>query len=163
MNHTKDDIDSISTSFDHYLCDDAIYINLASSSVYVGALVGYIVFSFYSDNFGRRLTMLIAWGLATAGSLLVLFSVGLVMVSIGMFMLGAGADASINMCFNFLGEVVEDRTRQKYSVILQPWFAIGACLVTTLFIFIQNWKIVFLILVVVPCVVLMFFIVIYIE
>ena len=69
----------------------------------MGALVGYIIFSFYSDNYGRRITMLIAWGIATVGSLIILFSQNLVMVSIGMFMLGAGADASINMCFNFLG------------------------------------------------------------
>lgn len=97
------EVDSISTSFEHYLCDDTIYINLATSSVYVGALVGYILFSFYSDNYGRRITLIIAWGLATIGSLVVLFSQNLVMASIGMFLLGAGSDASINMCFNFLG------------------------------------------------------------
>ena len=78
-------------------------MDLAASSVYFGALVGYLLFSFYSDNFGRRITMIIAFGIATIGSLIILFSVGLVTVSIGLFLLGAGADASINMCFNFLG------------------------------------------------------------
>jgi hypothetical protein len=84
------------------------------------------------------------------------------MVAVGMFLLGAGADASVNMCFNFLGEVVEDNTRQKFSVILQPWFAIGACLVTTCFIFIHNWKIVILLLLVIPSVIIFFFVIIYI-
>jgi len=78
-------------------------VDLAASAVYLGALVGYLLFSFYSDNFGRRITIMIAYGIATIGTLIVLFSVGLVTVSIGMFLLGAGADASINMCFNFLG------------------------------------------------------------
>lgn len=47
--------------------------------------------------------MMLAWGIATIGGLLMLFSVNLVMVSIGLFLLGAGADAAVNMCFNFLG------------------------------------------------------------
>lgn len=131
--------------------------------MYVGALVGYLTFSFYSDNFGRRKTLLIVWGLATIGSFILLFSQNLIMVAIGFFCIGAGADAAVNMCFNFLGEVVEDQTRQKYSVILQPWFAVGGCLVTTCFIFIHNWKLVVLILIVVPSCVIMFFVVIYIE
>ena len=124
--------------------------------------MGYIGFSFYSDNYGRRVTMLIAWGIATVGGLIILFSQNLITASIGLFLLGAGSDASINMCFNFLGEVVEDRTRQKFSVILQPWFAIGACFVTTCFIFIHNCKVVMLILIVIPSVIIMFFIVLYI-
>lgn len=65
-----------------------------------------MLFSFYSDNYGRRITLLLAWGLAVIGTLLLLFSENLIMVAIGMFLLGAGADASVNMCFNFLGEVV---------------------------------------------------------
>jgi len=40
----------------------------------VGALVGYVLFSFYSDNYGRRITLLLAWGLAVVGTLLLLFS-----------------------------------------------------------------------------------------
>lgn len=79
---------------------------MASSSVYVGALIGYVLFSFYADNYGRRITLMLAFGLATLGTLILLFSQNLVTASIGLFLLGAGADASINMCFNFLGEVV---------------------------------------------------------
>jgi hypothetical protein len=47
--------------------------------------------------------MLIAWGIATLGSFIIIFSQNLLTVSIGLFFLGAGSDASINMCFNFLG------------------------------------------------------------
>lgn len=138
-------------------------MDLASTSVYVGALIGYIVFSFYSDNHGRRVTLILAWSFATAGNLLILFSQNLVMVAIGLFMLGSGGGSAVNMCFNFLGEVVEDKTRQRYSVILQPWFALGACLVTTFFIFINSWKFVVLILLVIPSIILLIAIFIYVE
>jgi hypothetical protein len=50
--------------------------------------------------------MILAWGLATLGTLILLFSQNLPMVACGFFLLGAGADAAVNMCFNFLGEVV---------------------------------------------------------
>lgn len=52
--------------------------------------------------------MILAWGIATIGTLVLLFSQNLIMVAVGFFMLGAGADAAVNMCFNFLGEVVEN-------------------------------------------------------
>jgi hypothetical protein len=47
--------------------------------------------------------MLIALGIATLGSFIIIFSQNLLTVSISFFFLGAGSDASINMCFNFLG------------------------------------------------------------
>lgn len=107
--------------------------------------------------------MVLAWGVASIGSLLMLFSVNLVMVSFGLFLLGAGSDAAITLSLNFLGEVVDNEVRQKYSVILQPWFAIGACIVTTGSIFINNWKVLLLIFVVIPCFVILIFVLIYVE
>lgn len=85
------------------------------------------------------------------------------MAGIGLFMIGSGGDAAVNMCFNFLGEVVEDETRQKFSVIMQPWFAFGACVLTATFIFVDNWSIAVAILLTGPSSILLFFIIIYIE
>lgn len=107
--------------------------------------------------------MIIVWVIACIGSLVMLFSVNLVMVSFGLFLLGAGSDAAITLTLNIMGEVVDNEVRQKYSVILQPWFAIGACIVTTAFIFITNWKILLLIFVVIPCFVILFFVLVYLE
>ena len=78
-------------------------------------------------------------------------------------MIGGGSDAAVNMCFNFLGEVVEYNTRQKFSVFLQFAFPLGVLLLTTIFIWIHDWQLVTLILIVIPSSVLMFFIAIYIE
>jgi MFS family permease len=78
-------------------------VDITNSSLYFGALVGYILFSFYSDNYGRRIAMLIAFGIATLGAIIMSVSMSLPLVAVGLFLLGAGADASINMCFNFLG------------------------------------------------------------
>jgi MFS family permease len=136
---------------------------MTQSSIYVGALVGYILFSFYSDNYGRRTAMLIGFAFATIGAIIMACSPNLPTVALGLFLLGAGADASINMCFNFMGEMVENQTRQKYCVLLQPWFAIGAIIITTAFKFIENWRIVTICFITIPSVIILFFIAIYIE
>ena len=80
-----------------------------------------------------------------------------------MFLLGAGSDASINLCFYFLGEVVESKTRQKYSILIQPWFATGALVITFVFYLIKNWRIVCIITITGPSVALMIFVFFYIE
>ena len=95
--------------------------------------MGYLFFSFVADNYGRRPTYIISWSITTVGCILFYFSVNLAMVSIGLFLYGLGAGVSMNMGFYFLGEIVEDNLRQKYSVFLQPWFATGAVLVTIFF------------------------------
>lgn len=56
---------------------------------------------------------------------------------------------------------MEDSTRQKYSVFLQPWFATGAVLVTTLFLFINSWRVVCIILLAVPSAAVLLFIIFY--
>lgn len=73
---------------------------------YLGAFVGYVIISFFSDNFGRKTSMAIAWATTTIGTVLVACSVNIYMAVIGLFLSGAGGDASINICFFFFGEVV---------------------------------------------------------
>ena len=46
---------------------------------------------------------------------------------------------------------------------MQPWFAVGACVLTTAFIWIENWRIVVAILLTAPSCVLLFFVIFYIE
>ena len=91
-----------------YLCEGAATIDLISSSTYLGAFVGYLVISFFADNFGRRSSMLISWGICTLGTILVAASVNIYMVAVGLFLGGMGSDAGINICFFFFGEAVGD-------------------------------------------------------
>lgn len=78
-------------------------MDLASSAVYFGAFIGYILFSFYSDNFGRKLSLALAWGVTFTGSILLFLTENIYMGAAAMFLLGAGGDASLNICFYFLG------------------------------------------------------------
>ncbi len=112
-----------------------------SSFTYLGAFVGYIVISFFSDNFGRRSSILVSWGICTLGTIIVACSFNIYMVAAGLFLCGCGSDAGINICFFFFGEVVGDEKRQKYSVFVQIFFCLGAMVITAFFFMIESWRI----------------------
>lgn len=85
------------------------------------------------------------------------------MVAIGLFLSGCGSDAAINICFFFFGEVVGDKKRQKYSVIVQIFFTVGALIVTLFFYLIDNWRIVWCFLVAAPAIIELILLYSYIE
>lgn len=128
-------------------------IDVVSSFTYFGAFIGYIVISFFSDNFGRRNSILVSWGITVLGTIIVAFSFNVYMVAAGLFLCGCGSDAGINICFFFFGEVVGDEKRQKYSVFVQIFFCIGAMVITLFFYLISDWRINWIILVGVPSII----------
>jgi MFS family permease len=112
--------------------------------------VGYLVISFFADNFGRRSSVIIGWGVCMVGTILVACSFNIYMAAVGLFLCGFGSDVSINIAFFFFGEVVGDEKRQKYSVLVQIWFPVGAMLMTGFFYLIDNWRLVWIILIAIP-------------
>ena len=79
---------------------------MVKTSPYFGSFLGYIIFSYISDNFGRKKTMTLSLGLATLGSIIVAIGYNLGMVAVGAVMSGAGINVSAGMVFYFLGETV---------------------------------------------------------
>jgi hypothetical protein len=73
---------------------------------YAGCFFGYVFFSFFADNFGRRYTMLLTWLVTIIGFALISVSWHISVVGIGLFLAGAGADSAINIAFFFFNEVV---------------------------------------------------------
>ena len=86
-------------------------VDLLSSFVYFGAFIGYLIISFFADNWGRRRSLLIGWVSVTIGAILVSCSVNIYMAAVGMFLCGFGSDVSVNIGFFFFGEVVGEEKR----------------------------------------------------
>lgn len=107
--------------------------------------------------------MLLSMGLGTLGSIVVALGFNIEMIAIGMIMCGAGINVSGGMLFYFLNEAVENIKRQKYSIMIQIGYNIAAIIMTGLYYFIGNWRIIFIIISMIPAVVAFFFFVIYIE
>lgn len=52
------------------ICEEKGTASLLESLVYMGSLIGFFVFSFIADNYGRKIGLGSAWLMATVGSLL---------------------------------------------------------------------------------------------
>lgn len=75
---------------------------MLTSCPYLGSFLGFVLFSLFTDNFGRRSTMIISLSSATIGSILISCAVNLVMVSIGLILVGGGINTATTIVFIFL-------------------------------------------------------------
>jgi MFS family permease len=112
------------------MCDDEFLLDMIRTCPYFGSLLGFIVFSFISDNLGRKITMSVSLGLTTLGSIMVVLGFNLSMISIGVIMSGAGINVASAITFCYLGEIVENYKRQKYSILVQMSYTFGAMILT---------------------------------
>jgi MFS family permease len=69
------------------------------AATYSGAILGFLIVSFFSDNFGRKISLVLAWGICVIGSLLVTFGYETTIIGIGLFLSGFGSDAAINITY----------------------------------------------------------------
>ena len=107
--------------------------------------------------------MIMSLGLGTLGTIIVALGSNIMMISIGMVLSGAGINVSGGSIFFFLGEVVENFKRQKYSVMVQVGYNIAAIIMTGLYFFIGSWRIIFIIVTLIPALIAFFFFVLYVE
>lgn len=124
----------MANSFDEtFFCDDEFYLNLYSTFAYFGALVGYLVISIFSDNWGRRKTFILSWGITCLGAILLLFSNSILMAGIGLFFAGLGSDSALNITMVIVIEVYESDLCQKIQTAIQGCFTFGALFVTLIY------------------------------
>ena len=65
---------SLANSFGDYFCERSFLLDLYASTPYFGALIGFIFVTFFSDNYGRRKTIIITWSINILGCLLIMIS-----------------------------------------------------------------------------------------
>jgi len=53
------------------ICDREYISNVLQSLVYFGSLIGFFIFSFVADNYGRKVGQGISWFLAFLGTLII--------------------------------------------------------------------------------------------
>jgi MFS family permease len=68
----------------------------------LGLFVGYLIFSYYSDKYGRKKSMILALLIAIVGNFIVSISINLLMAVIGLFFAGVGGNSSMTIVFYFL-------------------------------------------------------------
>ena len=144
-------------------CNDSWKLDILESIVYFGSLLGYLTLSILSDNIGRKKSLLISLGIAMSGIIITASSFNIYIAGIGLFLTGFGADVSVNICFYFIAETVEDHNRMKHSIIIQIFFSLGGLLCIGYYYFIKTWRLIYWICLVIPIVITYVLIVLYIE
>ncbi len=129
----------------------------------MGSLVGFLIFSYITDSYGRKFSLLISITVCVVGNILVSSSFNIVVAAIGLFLSGGGANASANTSLCFFNEITNNYKRQKYSILVQFSFTIGAILVNGFYYIIPHWRVISVFLITIPSLISLFMVFFYIQ
>lgn len=116
-----------------------------------------------SDNIGRKKSILICFGIAYIGAIIVCFSHNMYFTFVGLFIMGFGSDVAINICFYFIAETVSDRSRMKHSVLIQFFFSFGCLVNVGYYYWIRDWRIIYLCFIILPGTICLLIILLFIQ
>jgi MFS family permease len=68
----------------------------------VGSLIGFFIIPHLADNYGRKIMVHISWGICVLGALLIATAPSPILVGIGFFLAGFGANPAITLNFSFI-------------------------------------------------------------
>ena len=85
------------------------------------------------------------------------------MAAVGFFLSGFGSDVAVNLSLLLFAEEVGARRRQKYSIIVQMFFALGALTAAFFFYLFEHWRVVWCLLVAAPALIQLLLIHCYVE
>jgi OCT family organic cation transporter-like MFS transporter 4/5 len=114
--------------------------------VFIGSLSGFFVFPYLADNWGRKISIRLSWAVGTIGVLIVAVSDSPNMVGLGYFFAGFGTNPAITLCFSFINEQCLGKSRQRFGVAVQIFWALGESTIGLIFLSSTNWRIIFVIL-----------------
>lgn len=58
---------SLATEFGPFHCEKVLLLDALRMTLYIGTFFGYIGVLFITDNFGRKYSLIISWGLTILG------------------------------------------------------------------------------------------------
>jgi hypothetical protein len=85
-------VESLPGNFKEFQCESGV--SEFKMPLFLGIFAGYLCFSYYSDNFGRRRAMLLTWSTALIGFGLLCLGSTPKMAALGLFLAGAGCESN---------------------------------------------------------------------
>jgi hypothetical protein len=148
-------VNSLINHFPTYDCEGEVALADFKLPLFIGIFAGYIGFTYYSDNFGRRRAMLLTWFTAIVGLILICLGKSPTLAGIGLFLAGAGCESNLRVNLAIISEIVDYHLRQAYSIILQSAFGVAGLAIAASYYCLHDWQIVTLICCVLPAIVVM--------
>ena len=118
----------------YLICELSGITTVLTSMIFVGSLLGFFAVPYFADNWGRRIAIRVSWMICTIGVAFAACATSPSMVGIGYFLAGFGANPAITLCYSFINEQCLGRSRQRYGVIIQVFYAIGESTIGLMFI-----------------------------
>ena len=131
--------------------------------LYIGTFSGYMIFLFITDNFGRKISIVAAWGVTTFGVLLLCVAQNMTTACVGLFFAGAGCESCIRISMAIFGEIVDYYKRQTYSVALEIAFGFSGVFIGVVYWILRKWGIISILFCGIPCVIELLLLIFYLE
>ena len=94
---------TISTQYNLY-CERRYLKNLAISSIYIGAVLGYLITSYLADNVGRKFACIFSWGIGSIIGFGFPFFDNIFVIIIGILITSAGVISCTGVHFSIMNE-----------------------------------------------------------
>lgn len=137
--YTKPPAYSISTQFD-LNCDRRWILELLESSFFAGWILGSSILGWFSDKYGRKLTLIISLKVVMFAAFLCAFMPSIQYIIACRFLIGVFFPGTITQCFIIITEIVGKEHRSFAGMMV---FLASTCSLTLLGVkayYIQNWK-----------------------
>ena len=142
---------TMANKFGDYRCPiDSQQLDISVMIIYSSAIVAYVILTFFGDYLGRKRLKQIGLLLVLGGLAMTIFSVNLVMGSVGMMISCLGCEWIYTMSLLFISETVSNRYRDHFLVISQTFYGVGHLGNAAFYYFIRDWQFVFIYLYAIP-------------
>ncbi|KAL4457087.1 hypothetical protein ABPG74_014725 [Tetrahymena malaccensis] len=122
------------------ICDQSYLYDILCSLSQIGCLVGFLVFSWFADNKGRKTALFWSWMIGTVGVFLSGFSNNIILFAIGFFLQGFGTNPAIIIHFSFLNEHSLGKFRELSSIGVQVFWGIGESFLVLAAYLVPYWR-----------------------
>ena len=79
-------------------------MTIFQSLVYGGSLIGFFIIPYIADNWGRKIAIMLSWGIYGGGILCLSLAYNGTTVAVGQFLSGFGCNPAVTLCYSFLNE-----------------------------------------------------------
>lgn len=94
------------TEYGSYFCRQSYILELIYSMLFFGAFLGDLTRSLYTDNYGRRNSLLLFLLGLVFGSLLITFAFNIFMIAFGLSFIAFGCNGCLGVLYTYLAEYV---------------------------------------------------------
>lgn len=131
---------SFPAKFGNYQCpDEQNQLDIIKTIFYGGELFGFFFSSLVGDFIRAKYLLLLGLVIAIVGCILTSVSPWVWLCVIGMFLTLGGCIIAYNLTFIFMTELVEEKKRQTYKVVISSIFSVGALLNVLWFYILPNF------------------------